>query len=306
MATTPSPATENKPTLALVGAGHVGTQLVTTLSQAGWPIAAIYDLHQTEADRAALKLEARHTQTLAETAQAAEVILTAVTDDRAMELIFAAEGNSLLSAATGKLFINTSTVHPDTSTAVSAAVTAAGGQAVEACLIHDREGALAFLCSGPEPAYKRAQPILAAITPRLHYVGGTGEAAKFKLLISLSVNAQTALLAELLSLAHAAGVELETARGIFSQTEANSQVLALDGLAIQKGDYTCRLSVANAAKDCGIALTLAKTAGLRLPLVQAAESQFNLLLQKGLGELDKTAVADLTFPGRMRPPLANV
>ena len=57
-------------------------------------------------------------------------------------------------------------------------------------------------------------------------------------------------------------------------------------------------SAAHAAKDSGIALSLAREHGLTLPLAAATKSQYDRMIEKGLGELDKSGVAELTFPGR--------
>ena len=50
--------------------------------------------------------------TLADVTAQADTILTVVTDDQAMETIFAESGDSLLVGADGRLFINCATVTP--------------------------------------------------------------------------------------------------------------------------------------------------------------------------------------------------
>ncbi|MEC4669744.1 MAG: NAD-binding protein, partial [Nitrospirota bacterium] len=60
----------------------------------------------------------------------------------------------------------------------------------------------------------------------------------------------------------------------------------------------CYFSAAHAAKDSGIALKLGKAAGLTLPLAEATARQYEQLVAIGKGELDKSGIAELTFPGR--------
>jgi 3-hydroxyisobutyrate dehydrogenase-like beta-hydroxyacid dehydrogenase len=55
---------------------------------------------------------------------------------------------------------------------------------------------------------------------------------------------------------------------------------------------------AHAAKDSGIALALAREAGLSLPLAQATYEQYEKMKELGLGELDKSGVSELTFKSR--------
>jgi 3-hydroxyisobutyrate dehydrogenase len=68
---------------------------------------------------------------------------------------------------------------------------------------------------------------------------------------------------------------------------------------MQHRAHDCYFSAAHAAKDSGIALALAEKAGLSLPLAKATYEQYRRLVQLGMGELDKSAVAELTFKNRM-------
>jgi 3-hydroxyisobutyrate dehydrogenase-like beta-hydroxyacid dehydrogenase len=87
-------------------------------------------------------------------------------------------------------------------------------------------------------------------------------------------------------------------REVFSETGAGSRVLQTDGEDMQKRDHACFFSAAHAAKDSGIALHLAESAGLELPLAQATKRQYDRMTAEGLGELDKSGIAELTFKGR--------
>jgi 3-hydroxyisobutyrate dehydrogenase-like beta-hydroxyacid dehydrogenase len=63
-------------------------------------------------------------------------------------------------------------------------------------------------------------------------------------------------------------------------------------------EHDCFFSASHAAKDSGIANAMAKSAGVHAPLSYATEAQYRKLIELELGELDKSAVAELTFPGR--------
>ncbi len=112
------------------------------------------------------------------------------------------------------------------------------------------------------------------------------------------MNINTAGLAEGLGLADALGLDLTMVREVFAQTGANSRVLETDGADMQARDHACYFSAAHAAKDSGIALNLARTHGLQLPLAQATYEQYERMKTAGLGELDKSGIAELTFAGR--------
>jgi len=50
--------------------------------------------------------------------------------------------------------------------------------------------------------------------------------------------------------------------------------------------------------DSGIAVELARSLGLELPLARAAKDQYDLMVAEGLGQLDKSGIAELTFKDR--------
>src|SRR5438552_5133291 len=154
------------------------------------------------------------------------------------------------------------------------------------------------MCGGKMEAFERARPILEALSASMRYIGPAGEAAKVKALVNMVMNINTAGLAEGLGLGDALGLDLTMLREVFSQTGANSQVLKTDGEDMQNREHSCFFSAAHAAKDSGIALKLGKAQGLNLPLAAATKKQYDRMAAEGLGELDKSGVAELTFKGR--------
>ena len=161
-----------------------------------------------------------------------------------------------------------------------------------------REGSLYLMLGGEPAAFERAKPVLEKMSSAMRYVGKAGEAAKVKALVNMVMNINTAGLAEGLGLGAALGLDVAMLREVFSQTGANSRVLQTDGEDMQNREHSCFFSAAHAAKDSGIALKLVKEAGLNLPLAAATFKQYRRMTEEGLGELDKSGIAELTFPGR--------
>src|SRR5258708_11342588 len=105
------------------------------------------------------------------------------------------------------------------------------------------------------------------------------------------LNITTAGLAEGLGLGAALELDLKVLMEVFSQTGANSRVLVTDGEDMVNRDHSCFFSASHAAKDSGIALSLAKEQKLNLPLAAAAFSQYSRMTKLGLGELHKSGIA---------------
>jgi 3-hydroxyisobutyrate dehydrogenase len=113
------------------------------------------------------------------------------------------------------------------------------------------------------------------------------------------MNINTAGLAEALGLGDALGLDLTMLRGVFAQTGANSRVLETDGEDMQNHDHEAYFMAAHAAKDSGIALELAREVGLDLPLARATKAQYDEMVRRGLGALDKSGISELTFKHRL-------
>src|SRR5215213_2814304 len=213
--------------IGFVGVGRMGANMARRLAESGYKVTALYDINKKSAQSLARELNAEACSTLARVTELSDVVITVVTDDKAMRKIFAAKGDSLLVGAAGRVFINCATVSPE---------------------IH----------------------------------------VDIEALSNLVMNINTAGLAEGLALGDALNLNLTMLREIFSQTGANSRVLVTDGEDMQNREHSCFFSAAHAAKDSGIALSLAREKALNLPLAAAAFKQYTRMTREGLGELDKS------------------
>jgi len=294
--------------IGVVGVGRMGANMARRLKESGFPVVAVYDVRAETARKLAGELGCEACGELAQVTRLSDVILTVVTDDAAMKTIFGPSGDRLLKRAKGRLFINCATVSPKIHVKVEESCRKAGAQSLEACMASSitqaREGTLYLMLGGDESAYERAKPVLEKLSASMRYIGGSGMAAKVKALVNMVMNINTAGLAEGLGLGQALGIDLGTLREVFSQTGANSRVLQTDGEDMQNRDHECYFSSAHAAKDSGIAVALAREAGLTLPLAVATKKQYDRMVKEDLGELDKSGVAELTFKDRHGAPAA--
>ncbi len=286
--------------IGVVGLGRMGANMARRLADQGFTLGALHDVRAETAQELSRELKCPAAATLAEVTAKADIIFTVVTDDAAMRGIFTPE--NLLCQARGKVFINFATVSPDVHRELETAFAAAGAQAMEACMASSitqaREGTLFLILAGDQALVDAMEPLLAAISSARRYVGPTGRAAQVKALVNMVMNINTAGLAEGLGLGNALGLDLHVLREIFAQTGANSRVLETDGADMQNREHECYFSAAHAAKDSGIAVALAHEAGVQTPLAEATLQQYQRMIDKGLGELDKSGIAELTFKDR--------
>jgi len=291
--------------IGFVGVGRMGANMVRRLKDCGFHVTAVYDANRSAATSLAQELGCAASQTLGDLAQSADMIITVVTDDTAMREIFGGSADNLLVDGRGKLFINCATISPQVHVEIERLAQKAGAEVLEACMASSipqaRDGSLYLMCGGEKSAFDRAEPILKELASTIRYIGKAGEAAKVKALVNMVMNINTAGLAEGLGLGDALGLDLTILREVFSQTGASSRVLQTDGEDMQNREHSCFFSAAHAAKDSGIALKLAEKVDLDLPLARATKKQYEQMLASGLGELDKSGIAELTFKGRNQP-----
>src|SRR6267378_1200104 len=282
--------------IGFVGVGRMGANMARRLKDSGFGISAVYDVNTAAAQALAQELGTQAPATLQEVTKASDVIITVVTDDKATKSIYT---GGLLNRSRGKLFINCATITPEVHRWVEQKADKTGAQSLEASMASSitqaREGTLYLMLAGKPEAFERAKPILEKLSASMRYIGPAGTAAQVKALVNMVMNINTAGLAEGLALGNALGLDLPMLREVFSQTGANSRVLQTDGEDMQNRDHSCFFSAAHAAKDSGIALKLAKEQGLELPLARATKEQYERMIAEGLGELDKSGIAELTF-----------
>ncbi|MEO1833646.1 MAG: NAD(P)-dependent oxidoreductase [Akkermansiaceae bacterium] len=289
--------------VAFVGVGRMGANMARHLQlDCGHDVTAVFDVNKTASAEIAAELGAKDCGALSEVTEAAEIIFTVVTNDDAMRTIFLQDGDNLFSGASGKTFINCATLSPGIHKEVYEA-----GKEVEAYVLEGamassisqaREGKLFLMIGGDQEVFAQHKELLDQLSVNLRLCGPIGKAAEVKALVNMVMNINTAALAEGLGLADAMGLDLQMVCDIFAQTGANSRVLETDSEDMIDRDHECWFSAEHAAKDSGIAAALAEGVGISLPVNNATKAQYDKMVGVGLGELDKSGIAELTFKGR--------
>ena len=291
-----------KEKIAFVGVGRMGANMARRLKDCGYEITAVNDVDKKAAAALAEELGARHCESLSELTAAADVVFTVVSNDAAMRNIFMEADDNLLQGSEGTVFVNCATVSAQVQQDIDAAAQAVGAATLEGAMASSisqaREGKLFLIIGGDEAIFQQLKPILDQMSVNLRHTGEIGKASKVKALVNMVMNINTAALAEGLGLADALGLDLEMIVDIFSQTGANSRVLETDSEDMIARDHEAWFMAEHAAKDSGLAQDLANEAGLNLPLNDATKAQYDKLTAIGKGQLDKSAISELTFLGR--------
>jgi 3-hydroxyisobutyrate dehydrogenase len=234
----------------------------------------------------------------AEVAAASEAVITILTDAAAIEAMYHGPNGLLSGDVAGKLFIEMSTVRPETEIALAGKVRAKGAAFVE-CPVGGstapaREGKL-FGFMGAEPAdAARAKPILDQLCRRLEHCGPVGSGALMKLAINLPLMIAWQAFGEAFALVRDLGMTPERMCDIFADTNgANNAVRARApkiAIIMQGGDPgPVTFSLDNALKDARTMALEGKARGIDMPLIEKTAECLAEAAKAGWGGMDASA-----------------
>ncbi|KAL5889275.1 hypothetical protein ACKVWC_004512 [Pyricularia oryzae] len=273
------------PQLLWIGLGNMGRgmcrNIVEKAALDGLPLL----LHNRSAQRAVdLKGslpdgKAEVVTDLAQGVAKADVIFTCVANDAAVrETLDAAIASGNIK---GKLFIDCSTIHPDTTESVSKKIVDQGAEFVAAPIFGPPAaadaGTLVAVLAGPRSSVERARPYFKGVTSRaeIEMVDRTPQTAlTLKVIGNTFIVNMIEQLAEGHVLAEKSGLGTDYLHQFVEHVFPGAYTAYSQRMLT--GDYHKReeplFAVDLARKDAGHALALAKKAGTKLPNVEAADA----------------------------------
>lgn len=228
-----------------------------------------------------------------------EVIITILTDDKAIEALYNGPQALLSGNATGKLFIEMSTVRPEVEIALGARVKQKGAALVE-CPVGGttgpaREGKLFGFAGGADADMARARPLLEQMCRRVEHVGPIGAGARMKLAVNLPLFVYWQALGEALLLCRSLNLDPERLMSILADTSGGANVLKVRGGVVAahlsgKDPGPVNFAVDLVCKDLRTMIEEAKALGGTLPAAETALKCFEKAAKNGLGAVDQTVL----------------
>jgi 3-hydroxyisobutyrate dehydrogenase-like beta-hydroxyacid dehydrogenase len=283
-----------KRSVAVIGLGGMGSGLAHALLDAGFPV--------TVFNRTAAKAEplvragARLATSAAAAGEGADVVVLSLADEPAVEQVLFGEMVWRLRPDT--TVVDTSTVSPSFAHNTAIRLTASGHRRVEACVLGNpqmaRAGQLRVFAAGEESDVDSARDVLAALGQEVRYLGAAGRASALKLAFNLLLGIQTAGLAEAVAFAEAAGLDRELLLSAVDSSGWRSPVLAFRAEFMRRRAYRpAGFRTELMRKDLHLAQEEAAARGVRLPLVERAESRFASVVSAGRGDEDAAVVVEV-------------
>lgn len=280
------------PRVSLVGLGNMGQAIGERLAEAGYPLLV--------ANRSAGRdgeLIARGASPLGSVARAlvdADVCVTSLADDDALDAVVCGEHGILAHARRAGILIETSTVSVAASERAARAAEAAGVAYLRAPFSGNpgaiRAGTAAIFVSGGRATADACDDLLRAIAPTVRYVG-EGEAARtLKLVLQVLIGGTAELLAEALVLGEAGGIDRGTLLDVIGASVVGSRFVAYKSEPLMRDDFSATFTTAMMAKDVDLVLDVAEEAGVELPLTGRLRSLLATACDGGHADKDFMAL----------------
>jgi len=285
--------------VAFIGLGNMGAPMARNLLETGHEL-LLYNRTRSRAEQ----LESAGAQVAATPAEAvknAEVVITMLADDRAVEEVLLAPHNALEAMPAGALHVSMSTISVDLSRRLAKAHAERGQYYVEAPVMGRPDAAAAaklfVLASGPADQIERCQPLFDVLGQRTFIAGQDAAASNvFKLAANFLITAVIESLAEASSFVRKSGLDSETFLDFLTNSLFAAPIYKTYGAMIAADRYEpVGFKLPLGLKDNRLLLAAAEEAAVPMPMGSLIRDRFLSALAQGMENADWSAVARISY-----------
>jgi 2-hydroxy-3-oxopropionate reductase len=278
--------------IGVIGLGAMGAPMARNLLKRGHTVTVF--ARRAEVMAPLITAGAIGAASAADAASQSDVTITMVLDARAVEDVTLGPRGIMEGAKSGSVVIDHSTIDPDTTRRIAAALKTrsialldapvSGGAAVA------EAGMLSVMVGGEEAVLERVRPILECFATTIVHIGpnGAGQIAKACNQICTVVNTLGA--AEAMLLAERAGVDPVKVKDVLLTGFGASRMLEMQAPKMIARDFEGKVESRLHHKDIHIVLDMARALGIELPASTAAARVITELQNRGGAKSDTAAV----------------
>lgn len=275
-------------TVAFIGTGLMGKPMALNVLKKGFPL-VVYNRTASKTEDLA-RAGARVARTPREATEAADVVVTMVSNIEAVEAVLTGIDGILRGLKNGKVFIDMSTITPDSSRRFAAMVEETGAKMLDAPVSGStgvaEKGELTVMVGGDPRVLNEVRVVLQAMGKFIFHIGDNGSAVSMKLVINHFVAGMTALLAEGLSLSESLGIDPSVFSNVLNSSAVKSPMYDMKTPKMVSRDFSAQFPLKLIVKDLDYITLTAEKAGARMPVHDAVKEQYSAAAREGLGEKD--------------------
>jgi 3-hydroxyisobutyrate dehydrogenase len=278
--------------LGFIGLGIMGAPMVRRLLSKGWDV-TVWNLEPERFDLVK-DAGARWAESPAAVRAASDVVLLCILGDAAIESVcLGADGLSLSAGAGAVVDFSTTSVETTKSVAgklgmdwLDAPMSGGPGAA--------EQGGLTVMAGGDPGLYERLSPVLADLSINMTLMGALGAGQATKVINQAICGANYVLMAEVLALAEASGINAGKLAACLKGGMADSTILQRIFTQMQARDFDPPRSYARQLnKDLHMVERVVKNLGLDLPVLAEAVAQYDRYTSAGNELEDGASVSRL-------------
>jgi 3-hydroxyisobutyrate dehydrogenase-like beta-hydroxyacid dehydrogenase len=278
--------------IAYLGLGVMGSGMASNLLKAGHEV-TVWN-RTKEKCQPLVEQGAKQADTPAQAVIDADIIMYCLSHEAAVEQVVFGEDGILDGISEGQLAIDMSTVYPETSVEENHNYVQNGVDFLDAPVFGSRNeaaaGRLWIVVGGKREVFDRAEPVFAALSESVHYMGETGKGATMKLVGNLIAACQIEALGESLLLASKAGLDLPLVVDVIGRTDFQSPLLKSAGAQLLQRDFDTHFALKHMYKDTNLILCLAEELRSPAPALAAVREMMKAALNQGWGNENVTAL----------------
>jgi 3-hydroxyisobutyrate dehydrogenase len=279
--------------VAFLGLGIMGRPMAANLARAGHEL-TVWNRTAKKAESFAREHGAAAAPTPAEAARGTQALITMIVDVPEVEAVLFGERGAASALDRGTLAIDMSTIAPSASRAIGKRLAGRGVDFLDAPVTGSRpraeDGTLTIMVGGPEQAFARARPLFEAMGERIVHIGESGHGTMAKVVANTVTAINAAALAEALTMARAAGLDLDAWLEVARAGSSGSTMMELKARPMLDGDFEPLFKLEQMLKDVRHCLAEARALGVELRLAEVAERLYAEAAGAGRGAEDFAAV----------------
>ena len=275
--------------IAVLGMGRMGQAVARRLLGRGHSV-VVWNRSPGKADEVVAS-GAKEAGSIAEAADGAEVVITSLSDDEAVEAVALGDGGVRSAVGADAVYADASTVSPAMSEQLASAFPRFVALPILGAPAAVESGEATYLAGGDPADVARLDPVLAALTATVRRYDTPAKAGHAKLASNLMLLAEVAALAEAMTVARSGGLGDDEIRALLGESPMLAPGVRNRFEGVLTGEMEAWWTTALGAKDAGLAAGAARAAGVELPLADLVEALYRRAAESGAADEDIIAVA---------------
>ncbi len=272
-----------------IGLGSIGRPIALRLVRAGHNVTA-FDIRASELNPAELG-DVVSVGSVADAISGAEVVITVLpTSDDVRRALLSDESRGALGR--GTVCVDMTTGYPAATREIASELADCGVAMIDAAICNGgvpaaEQGSLTLVVGGDNAAIEAASPVLAAVASSVIHAGDLGTGQTIKLLNNAVVMASAAVLAEVIAVAEAYGLDRTDFTEVLSHCSASNWMklpAAIEMVVPDPAPQRVFFKAEMAAKDLSYARDLSVASSMDSPLITATSQVYAAAVDAGLAD----------------------